>query len=272
MFVFPAHLWTPWFGALGEYSGFDSIEEVYEDQAMRIHAYETGLSSDPPMNWRLSKLDKYTPIAGSDAHSLAKMGREALVMALGKGAGFSDVTGMIKRKDLKLTVEFYPEEGKYHFDGHRNCEVSLSPEKSKKYGNKCPKCGKKLTIGVMHRIDDLADMEKGFVPKGAVPYVHAIPLQEVIAHICGKTQYSVYVKNTYSKILERFGTEFDVLMKADIDKIAEVDRKLAEGIRIIREDRAHVIPGYDGVFGIIDIFNEVKKEKSDGMQKRITEF
>lgn len=272
MFVFPAHLWTPWFGALGEYSSFNSIEEAYEDQAMHIHAYETGLSSDPPMNWRLSKLDKYTPISGSDAHSLPKMGREAIILDVDEKTGFAGMTDRIKKKEMKLTIEFYPEEGKYHFDGHRNCGVSLSPEKAKKYANRCPKCGKKLTIGVMHRIDDLADREEGFIPKGAVPYVHAIPLQEVIAHITGKTTYSVQVKSIYSRMLQKFGTEFNVLMKADPDSIAQVDKKLAEGIRRIREDKAHVIPGYDGVFGIIDIFNEVKQEKSEGMQKRITEF
>jgi uncharacterized protein (TIGR00375 family) len=272
MFVFPAHLWTPWFGALGEHSGFNSIEEAYEDQAMHIYAYETGLSSDPPMNWRLSKLDRYTPISGSDAHSLPKMGREAIIFDVEDKTDFTDITGRIKKKEMKLTIEFYPEEGKYHFDGHRNCSVSLSPDKSKKFGNRCPKCGKKLTIGVMHRIDDLADREAGFIPNGAVPYVHAIPLQEVIAHVTGKATYSMQVKSTYSRIIQRFGTEFNVLMKADPDSIAEVDKKLAEGIRRIREDKAHVIPGYDGVFGIIDIFNEVKQEKSEGMQKRITEF
>ncbi len=273
IFIFPAHLWTPWFGALGEYSGFNSIEEAYEDQAGRIRAYETGLSSDPPMNWRLSKLDKYTPISSSDAHSLAKMGREAIMIEMKDGElNFESMTSKIKEKEMKLTVEFYPEEGKYHFDGHRNCGISLSPQTAKKYANRCPKCGKKLTIGVLHRIDDLADREQGHVPADAVPYVHAIPLQEVIAYVAKKAQTSVYVKSTYAKLVQRFGSEMNVLMKSDPEQIAEVDRALGDAIKRIREERVNVIPGYDGVFGIIDIFNEVKAVQDQGMQRRITEF
>ncbi len=273
IFVFPAHLWTPWFGALGAFSGFNSIEEAYEDQSKHIYAYETGLSSDPPMNWRISKLDKYAIISGSDAHSIPKMGRESIIADMEKkDMSFVGLTGKIKRKELKLTVEFYPEEGKYHFDGHRNCNVSLSPQAAKRYGDRCPKCGRKLTIGVLHRIDDLADREEGYLPKGAVPYVHAIPLQEVIAYVTKKSQTSSYVKVTYAKLIRKFGTEFNVLMKSYPEQIAEVDRELARAIRIIREDRANVVPGYDGVFGVIDIFNEVKAKQDQGMQKRITEF
>ena len=273
IFIFPAHLWTPWFGALGAFSGFNSIEDAYQDQAKHIHAYETGLSSDPPMNWRISKLDKYTLISGSDAHSLPKIGREAIILDMQeKDMTFEGLIGKIKNKELKLTVEFYPEEGKYHFDGHRNCSMSLSPEMAKKYGDRCPKCGKRLTIGVLHRIDDLADRDEGYIPSGASPYVHAIPLQEVIASVTKKAQTSVYVKSTYAKLIQKFGTELNVLIKSDPEQIAEVDKELGKAIALVREDKVNVIPGYDGVFGVIDIFNEVKARHDQGMQKRITEF
>ncbi len=273
MFVFPAHIWTPWFGVLGAFSGFDSMEEAYEDQARNIHAYETGLSSDPPMNWTVSKLDKYTLISGSDAHSLPKMGREAVVLNSGENEiTYRNITGMIKHKEIKLTIEFYPEEGKYHFDGHRNCNISLSPEESRKYNDRCPKCAKRLTIGVMHRVMDLSDREPGEAPQGAAPYAHAIPLQEVIAYVTKKGTGSTYVKATYSKLVERFGSEFNVLLKSDIGQIAEIDKDLARAIETVRQDKAHVIPGYDGNFGIVDIFNEAKESRDRGTQKRISEF
>ncbi|MHB1830240.1 MAG: endonuclease Q family protein [Candidatus Micrarchaeaceae archaeon] len=273
IFVFPAHLWTPWFGALGAFSGFNSIDEVYEDQARHVHAYETGLSSDPPMNWRISSLDKYTLISGSDAHSLPKMGREAIIIDMeGNEVNYKEFVGKIKNKELKLTLEFYPEEGKYHFDGHRNCSMSLTPEEAGKYGDVCPKCGKRLTIGVLHRVNALADREDGSRPEGAAPYVHAIPLQEVIAYVTKKSQTSTYVQSTYAKLIQRFGTEMNILLKSRIEEISETDKELGRAIRLVREDRANVIPGYDGVFGIIDIFNEAKEKGSKYAQKRITEF
>ena len=273
IFVFPAHLWTPWFGALGAFSGFNSIGEVYEDQAKHIYAYETGLSSDPPMNWKVSSLDRYALISGSDAHSLPKMGREAVMLDMeDKDVSYKGLMGKIKNKDIKLTMEFYPEEGKYHFDGHRNCNMSLTPEETNKYGGMCPKCGKRLTIGVLHRINELADRENGSRPEGAVPYVHAIPLQEVIAYVAKKSQTSAYVKSTYAKLIQRFGSEMNVLLKSKIDEIGETDKELGRAIRLVREDRANVIPGYDGVFGVIDIFNEAKENCGKSSQKRITEF
>lgn len=271
-FVFPAHLWTPWFGALGAFSGFDSIEDAYEDQAKHVHAYETGLSSDPVMNWRISKLDKYSIISGSDAHSLPKMGREAIVLDMDTGKlSYQELINRIKAKEMKLTIEFYPEEGKYHFDGHRNCNISLSPEESSRYGDRCPKCGKRLTIGVLHRIGQLADREEGYMPKGAVPYVHAMPLYEVIAYVMKKNTYSSYVKGAYKKLIERFGTEFNVLLNSDVEQIKEVDKDLGRAIGAVREGRVHLVPGFDGVFGIVDIFNEIKENKEKGRQSRINE-
>lgn len=273
IFIFPAHIWTPWFGALGSFSGFDSIEEAYKDQAKHIMAYETGLSSDPKMNWTVSRLDKYAMISGSDAHSLPKIGREAVLLELdGESPSFAELAAGISGRKSKLTIEFYPEEGKYHFDGHRNCGVSLAPEKSIASGSRCPKCSRRLTIGVLHRVNELSDREYGQVPPGAVPYVHAIPLQEVIAYVSKKGAYTRYVNDVYKKLIDRFGSEFNVLLKAGESDISEIDPKLGKAIEIIREDKAHVIPGYDGVFGIIDIFNEAKEAQSPGMQKSITEF
>ncbi|MDE1860719.1 MAG: DNA helicase UvrD [Candidatus Micrarchaeota archaeon] len=271
-FVFPAHTWTPWYGALGAFSGFNSIKDAYEDQARHIHALETGLSSDPPMNWRISELDKYTLISGSDAHSLPKMGREAIIVDMDERPSYGKVISSIKEKKLKMTIEFYPEEGKYHFDGHRNCNVSLSPDAARKYNGRCPVCGKSLTIGVLHRIEELADREEGFVPKGSIPYVHAIPLQEVIAYVTGKGEGTAYVHDTYGKLMAEFGSEFNVLLKSDPESIGNVDKELGRAISNVREEKVSITPGYDGVFGIIDIFNRVKKEKKQGRQSVMKDF
>ncbi len=254
--VFPAHAYTPWFGVLGSYSGFDSLEEAYEDQVMHIHALETGLSSDPSNSWRISGLDKFALVSGSDAHSLPKIGREATVFSMAaKDLSYDRLTSAIKNRKLKSTIEFYPEEGKYHYDGHRKCNLSLSPKEAEKYHNICPVCGKRLTLGVLHRVEDLADREEGYVPKGAAPFVHAIPLQEIIAFVSKKTVYSVYVKSTYAKLIERFGTEMNVLLKADIKSVEEVDRDLAKALENVREENVRIKPGYDGVFGTIDLLS-----------------
>jgi uncharacterized protein (TIGR00375 family) len=255
--VFPAHAYTPWFGVLGSFSGFDSIKEAYEDQEMHIHALETGLSSDPAMSWRISELDKYALVSGSDAHSLPKIGREATVFDIEeKNLSYDAIVDAIKNRKLKSTIEFYPEEGKYHYDGHRKCNLSLSPEQAEKYHDICPVCGKRLTLGVLHRVEDLADREPGYMPKGAAPFIHAIPLQEILAFISKKSTYSVYVKDTYAKLIERFGTEMNVLLRSDIDSLGEVDKNLARAIENVREDRVRIKPGYDGVFGIIDILSD----------------
>jgi uncharacterized protein (TIGR00375 family) len=260
--VFPAHAWTPWFGVFGSLSGFNSMKEAYEDQVMHVRALETGLSSDPANNWRLSELDKFAIISGSDAHSLPKLGREATVIEMEpKDLSFKTLTDSIKQKRIKYTIEFYPEEGKYHYDGHRKCSISLSPEEAKRYNDICPKCGKKLTLGVLHRVAELADREQGFVPKNAVPFVHAIPLLEVISFVTKKTPQSMYVKNIYDKLIAKFGTEMSVLLRSSPEQLAEVDKSLATAIANIRENRVSIQPGYDGVFGIIDIMNAVDPSK-----------
>ena len=275
-FVFPAHAWTPWFGALGSMGGFDSLEETYEDQVKHIYALETGLSSDPEMNWRVSKLDRFALISGGDAHSLPKLGREGTVLELDeKKLSYDAVVGAIREKKIKSTIEFYPEEGKYHFDGHRNCHVSLSPEEAAKYNNICPVCRKKLTLGVLNRVQKLADREPGYVLKGAPPFVHVIPLDEVIAFVSKKGVQTLYVRETYDRLIEKFGTELNVLLKANTDNIAEVDKQLAAAIENVRDERVNIKPGYDGVFGIIDILNEAglpKQAASGHAQRTIGSF
>ena len=268
--VTPAHIWTPWFGVLGT-MGFNSFEEAYGDQARRIYALETGLSSDTLMNWRVSKLDKYVPISAGDAHSLAKLGREATVFEMERPS-YSEIISQIKEKRFKLNIEFYPEEGKYHFDGHRNCNVSLSPGEAKKYGSICPKCRRKLTIGVQHRVDDMADRPEGYMPKGHIPYVHAIPLREIIAYVTRKGEGTAYVNTLYQKLVQEFGSEFNVLLYADMAKIAKVDAALAKSIENVRAEHVRIIPGYDGVFGIIDILDLMHEEKKRGTQRQMSEF
>jgi uncharacterized protein (TIGR00375 family) len=241
--------------------GFNSIEEAYGDQAKHIHALETGLSSDPAMNWRVSKLDKYALISAGDAHSLPKLGREATVFEMEeKELSYEAILNAIKEKRIKCTIEFYPEEGKYHFDGHRKCNVDLSPEEAAKYNNICPVCRKKLTLGVLNRVNELADRELGYVLKGAPPFVHAIPLDEVIAFVAKKGVQSVYVREMYDRLIQKFGTEMNVLLKANTENIVEVDKQLANAIENVREERVKIKPGYDGVFGVIDILNESGKQ------------
>ncbi|MGC8479345.1 MAG: endonuclease Q family protein [Candidatus Micrarchaeia archaeon] len=271
IFIFPAHAWTPWFGVFGSISGFDSIKEAYEDQSKHIHAIETGLSSDPSMNWRISSIDKYALISGSDAHSPQKLGREATIIKL-NDLTYKDVINSIISKNISYTVEFFPEEGKYHFDGHRNCNISLSPEDSKKYNNLCPKCRKKLTLGVLNRVEQLSDRDEGYVLKNAPPFIKMVPLIEVISYIYSKGKASKTVLETYNNLIKTFGTEFNLLLNADIEKINSCDVNLGKAIDSIRSGKINIKPGYDGVFGIIDILSREPNEKNKGYQKTIQEF
>ena len=271
-FVFPAHAWTPYFGVLGSISGFNSIKEAYEDQSKHIFALETGLSSDPAMNWMISELDKYTLLSNSDMHSLPKLGREANVFELDeKDFTYDKILDTIKQKDpkrLKRTIEFYPEEGKYHFDGHRQCKFSVDPTKSDMIV--CRVCGKKLTIGVVHRVKDLADRPMGFTPKNAIPYVNLVPLIEIIGYAMKKSLFSPGVELQYRKLLE-VGKEFDLLTNTDLEKIKEnSSEEIAESIRNVRENKITVIPGYDGVFGEIELLNRKKRpESGESKQKAL---
>ncbi len=264
-FVYPAHAWTPWYSVFGSESGFDSMEDCFEDQTQHIHALETGLSSDPPMNWRVSKLDKYCLLSNSDSHSPQKIGREGNVFEFEeKEISYSNLIKAIKSKDkshFKFTVEFFPEEGKYHWDGHRNCNIHIPPNESRKFNNICPVCRKPLTIGVLNRVDQLADRPDGFKPASAIPYIHAIPLAEIIASALDVGEATKAVREQYDKILAKFGTEFEVLTAAKADALREVaSEKVAEGILRVREGKVRLDPGYDGVYGKISIFGEEKKD------------
>ncbi len=251
-FIFPAHLWTPYFGALGETTGFDSIKEAYEDMEKYIYAYESGLSSDPKMNWMVSQLDKYALISNSDAHSLEKLGREANVFNVSK-IEYNEIFKAIKDKDKAKfirTIEFYPEEGKYHYDGHRQCNFSLKPGKSS--DRICPVCKKPLVIGVMHRVMELADREEGYIPSGAIPYIHQIPLREIISFMINKGVGTQAVENKYKELINAFGTEFNVLT-ADPKSISKIDHDIAGAIEKMQKNEVKIDPGYDGVFGKFEL-------------------
>lgn len=260
----PAHIWTPHFSLFGAFSGFDTVEECYGDLSSFIHAVETGLSSDPPMNWRVSALDGYQLISNSDAHSPAKLGREANLL---EGArSYSSLKAAIEQgKGLWGTIEFFPEEGKYHMDGHRKCGLCLSPGETERYGGICPVCGKKITIGVSHRIEQLADRPEGFVPANAKRFESLVSLPEVIAASMGCASASVKVQREYGRMLEKLGPEFAILREIppeDIGRIA--GPRIEEGIRRLREGRVKRTPGFDGAYGKIRLFDEDELENPSG--------
>jgi uncharacterized protein (TIGR00375 family) len=260
--VIPAHLWTPWFGIFGSKSGFDSFEECFGDYTKYIHAVETGLSSDPAMNWRLSSLDNIALISNSDAHSPQKIGREANVFET--GLSYKEITSAIKTKDPKeflYTIEFFPEEGKYHYDGHRLCQICLSPKESKKYNNTCPVCGRALTIGVMNRVEELANRPEGFRPKNAIPFKSLVPLKEIVAESLGMTSASGRVGREYDNLIKNIGSEFHILLSASQKDLAVFSPEIAEGIIKAREGKVNIEPGYDGVYGKVKIFSAAEKRK-----------
>lgn len=255
--------WTPWFSVFGSMSGFDRIEDCFEEQTSKIFALETGLSSDPAMNWRLSALDKYTLISNSDSHSPSKIGREANVFNC--ELNYKTIREVLKSKDKNrflYTVEFFPEEGKYHFDGHRLCNVRFSPKETKAQKNICPKCAKPLTIGVMNRVEQLADRPEGFKPVNAIPFKNLIPLDEIIGDVKGMGKASKAVEQEYRRMLAKFGTEFDILVKiSKEDLLKGMDFRIAEAITRMREGKVRIAPGYDGEYGRISIFGDDEKPK-----------
>jgi len=264
--IVPAHLWTPYFGLLGSKSGFDSIEECFEEYSKYIYAGETGLSSDPAMNWRLSALDKITLISNSDSHSLPHIGREANVFDT--EISYPAIIKAIKEKDPQkflYTIEFFPQEGKYHYDGHRICGISLSPQESKKYNNICPNCGRSLTIGVLNRVEQLADKPEGFKPKNAIPFKSLVPLAEIIADALGVMVGAKQVDEEYKNLIEKFGNEFKVLLDTPRQDLEVVTLpEIAEGVIRVREGRVNVEPGYDGVYGKIRIFSKGEQKSLSG--------
>lgn len=271
--VIPAHLWTPWYAMFGSKSGFDSIEEAWGDVAHKIKAVETGLSSDPAMNWRLSALDKITLVSNSDAHSLKNIAREANVFADDiEDLTYDEIKRIIEEKDQKkflYTLEFYPEEGMYHYDGHRACGVVFPPELSKKNNLLCPVCKKKLVLGVSYRVDELADRPEGFQPKNIIPYKSLVELDKIIADSLGiKSRTSKKVMSYYENILRYAKNELDVLLNESEENISKWSTPLiAKGVMRVRENKVKLIPGYDGEYGKVEIFSE--KEILGGKQNQL---
>jgi uncharacterized protein (TIGR00375 family) len=261
--VVPAHIWTPWFSIFGSKSGFDSIEECFEEYSKYIFAAETGLSSDPAMNWRLSALDKIALISNSDSHSPQKIGREANVFdtELSYGA----ISQALKEKNPKkflYTIEFFPEEGKYHYDGHRACDIRLSPLETKKYHGLCPVCGKSLTVGVMNRVDELADRKEGFKPQGAIPFKSLVPLSEIIAESLGVTVVSKKVGIEYQKLIKNLGSELEILIETPAEELKkDTLPEIAEAVLQVREGKVFIDPGYDGVYGKVRLTSLKEKRK-----------
>ena len=254
--LIPAHIWTPHFSVLGAKSGFDSVEECFEELTPYVHALETGLSSDPAMNWRISKLDRYQLVSNSDAHSPSKLGREANLLDI--DCSYEGLYQAIQTGEgLEGTVEFFPEEGKYHFDGHRKCGVSLSPVEAERLGGICPVCGKKLTMGVDHRVEQLADREEGFVKKDGKKYESLVPLPEVVAACMGYSTASKKVQGCFEQMMQTLGTEFDILRNVPAEDIKScAGERIAEGIENVRTGNVKRIPGYDGEYGKIQLFDE----------------
>ncbi len=250
--VIPAHVWTPWFGLLGSKSGFNSVEECFKEKAKHIHAIETGLSSDPPMNWRISKLDKYNLVSFSDLHSFWpwRIGREATVFEMDSPDYIKILKAIRTGKGLKKTIEVDPAYGKYHADGHRNCEIWMTPAEAKRYKGICPKCGKLLIIGVWDRIEELADRPKGFKPKNAVPYTKLIPLSDIIAMILGKGVATKNVAAEYQNLVTSTRPEMEILLKTPYSELKTMTtEKIAKTIMRNREGKIKIRPGYDGEYG-----------------------
>ncbi len=261
-FVVPAHIWTPWFSVFGAKSGFDSLEECFEDQLHHIHALETGLSSDPQMNWRLSALDSYTLISNSDAHSPWKLGREANIFSCDLSYDHIIEAIINPSKGFEGTIEFFPEEGKYHYDGHRSCNICLSPEETKKLGGICPVCHRPLTVGVCHRVDDLADRPSGFVPESCLPSIHLVPLEEIIAESFGVKSITSRVRKEYLRTVEMAGAEFDTLIWKDQEELESIlPDKIVSAILAMRMEKVRVIPGFDGRYGIIKTISQPNEDE-----------
>ncbi len=259
----PAHIWTPWFSLLGSQSGFDSIEECFEDLSPHIFAVETGLSSDPPMNWRVSMLDRYNLISNSDAHSPENLGREANLFDT--ELNYAAMFAALKNKNhngFQGTIEFFPEEGKYHWDGHRKCQCVMPPQETIKHQGLCPVCGKPATLGVSYRVHELADRPEKFQPEGSKSFISLVPLPEVLAEVHGVGHTSKKVQQQYQTMLRELGPEMEILMNIPLDTLQTVAGELlAEAIRRMRVGEVFTEPGYDGEYGVIHLFREDERQK-----------
>jgi DNA helicase II / ATP-dependent DNA helicase PcrA len=257
--VIPAHIWTPWFSVLGSKSGFDSLEECFEASTAHIHAVETGLSSDPAMNWRISHLDRFALVSNSDAHSPQKLGREANIFHV--PPTYPDLARALRtREGFGGTIEFFPEEGKYHLDGHRLCGVRLEPEEANRLGGLCPRCGKPLTLGVVHRVRDLADRGNGDHPAAARPFESLISLPGILSEVLGVNPASKKVRQAYFQIIANLGPELEILRRQPLEAIArEGGALLAHGIDRMRRGAVHINGGYDGAYGEIRLFTPAER-------------
>jgi len=270
-FLIPAHIWTPWFSMFGSKSGFDAIEECFEDLSPHIFALETGLSSDPPMNWRVSNIDGRTLVSNSDAHSPSKLGREACLFDT--ELSYAGMRQAIKTGDPKLflgTYEFYPEEGKYHFDGHRCCGVSFSPDVTRQHGGNCPVCGKPLTLGVLYRVEELADREPAEKPARHHPFYSIVPLEEILSEILNVGPASKKVNAAFKTVLKKLGPEFEVLYTIPVEKIKKSGVPLLDvAIDRIRRGDVQLTPGFDGEYGRVRVF---KQDEMDTLKGEVSLF
>lgn len=260
--MIPAHAWTPWYAIFGSKSGFDSIQECFGSMTEHIYAIETGLSSDPSMNWQLSRLDDVVMISNSDAHSPRNLGREANVFEFDEPPTYDEFVRVLREKDtsrFKYTIEFYPEEGKYHFDGCAQCKFSCEPTQSKRLGERCPTCRRPLTLGVHHRVEELADRDAAEVSSRKIPFRSIVPLAEIIAEVVGvKSTQSKQVETEYLRLTDELADEFTLLLDAPIDDIRRVasDQNLALAIERMRAGNMNIEPGYDGIYGTVRIFGD----------------
>ena len=261
-FLVPAHIWTPWFSLFGSRSGFDAIEECFGDLTPHVFALETGLSSDPEMNRLISSLDRFALISNSDCHSPQKLGREANLFAT--DLDFHALRDAIKgnrKESFRGTIEFFPEEGKYHFDGHRACKVCLDPHETRRLGLLCPICSRPLTVGVHHRVMDLADRDEPLYSPDAPAFFSLFPLPELLGELMGVGPASRSVMEQYARVIARFGAEFTLMLQTPLDEIRHESPLLGEAIARVRSGRVIRTPGYDGEFGVIRVFGEGEIER-----------
>jgi len=247
----PGHCFTPWFSVFGSKSGFDSLQECFEELTPEIYALETGLSADPAMVWRTSDGSRLSLLSNSDAHSIQKLGREANVFAC--DLDYTSIVEAIKKRDNSQflnTIEFFPQEGKYYNDGHANCQISFDPKETARYNGLCPVCGQKLTIGVLSRVEQIAQYPSGFRPEGAIGFKHIVPLEEIIAYVFGVGPTSRKVKEQYEKLVPNVASEFELLLETPIADIARCsDEQIATAVELVRLDKVKMEAGYDGVYG-----------------------
>jgi len=283
--IIPAHAWTPWYSLFGSMSGFDSVEECFKDQSKHIYAIETGLSSDPAMNWRLSQLDKYTLVSNSDAHSFWpwRLGREANVFDI--DLSYDNIIQAIRsKKGFLYTIETPPSYGKYHVDGHRACNVCLEPAESSKNKNICPKCKRPLTIGVLNRVEQLADRDEGYKPKGLIPFKSLIPLSEILSALFNSSVATKKIWQEYYNLVNNFNSELEILLESKKEDLIKIcDEKIADAILKMREGKVKIKPGYDGVYGqpifdniltatSADLVEDEKENTKEIKQKGLSSF